>query len=74
MEQQEGPGFLSQYQISTEYKTNQSSLIQPIDGEERLKMTLVNSNVIETECKINSNELNLGTNMKFTSRFGCKND
>lgn len=67
-----GGGEFTQRQISSIYPRESGNPLEPVDGEQFLKMEY-NGNSLKTTCKINSSLLTPAQRYRVTGRVGCFN-
>ena len=67
-----GSGFLSQHEISTNTTPLLAAPLQPLSGETGLKLEYINTTQIKVSCLIKPTLLERATRYKITARLGCK--
>lgn len=70
--EKQGAGTLAQWRINTFDNVESVNPLQPIDGETKLKITLVSPNVIKSECLIDGSKLENQNGFRLSTRIGCK--
>ena len=72
IEIENGAGFLSQHEISTESAPLTASPLQPIATESDLKLEFISTTEIKATCLIKPELLEQANRYKITARLGCK--